>query len=66
MGILERGKKGESRVRVKIVRKKALQSEIREHGPAGSAIFTHALKSYEGLNELQHEVVDHFSRVRAR
>ena len=26
---------------------------------AGSAIFTDALKSYEGLNEFQHEVIDH-------
>ena len=62
MGILERGSKGESRVRVKVVpttKKKALQSELRQHVLAGSAIFTDALKSYEGLNEFQHEVVDH-------
>jgi transposase-like protein len=62
MGILERGSKGESRVRVKVVpttRKKTLQSEIRDHVLAGSAIFTDSLKSYEGLNEFQHEVVDH-------
>ncbi len=62
MGILERGSKGESRVRVKVVsttKKKALQSEVRQHVLAGSAIFTDALKSYEGLNEFQHEVVDH-------
>jgi transposase-like protein len=26
---------------------------------AGSAIFTDALKSYEGLDEFQHEVIDH-------
>jgi transposase-like protein len=26
---------------------------------AGSAIFTDALKSYDGLDEFQHEVVDH-------
>jgi predicted nucleic acid-binding protein len=26
---------------------------------AGSAVFTDALKSYEGLDEFQHEVVDH-------
>jgi transposase-like protein len=58
MGILERG--GE--IRMKIVentRKKALQSEIREHVVAGSAIFTDSLKSYEGLSGYQHEVVDH-------
>jgi len=62
LGILERGKKGESRVRVKVVpttRKKALQSELRNHVLAGSAIFTDSLKSYEGLDEFQHEVVDH-------
>jgi len=29
------------------------------HVLAGSAIFTDALKSYEGLDEFQHEVVDH-------
>lgn len=58
MGILERGGK----VRIKVVdntKKKTLQAEIREHVLAGSALFTDALKSYEGLNEFQHEVVDH-------
>jgi transposase-like protein len=58
MGILERGGK----VRTKIVdntKKKTLQKEIRERVLAGSALFTDALKSYEGLDEYQHEVVDH-------
>jgi len=58
MGILERGGK----VRTKVVdntRKKTLQAEIREHVLAGSALFTDALKSYEGLSEFQHEVIDH-------
>jgi transposase-like protein len=58
LGILERGGK----VRTKVVgdtRKKTLQTEIREHVLAGSAIFTDALQSYEGLDEFQHEVVDH-------
>src|SRR6266404_8249219 len=58
MGILERGGK----VRTKVVdntKKKTLQSEIREHVLAGSALFTDALKSYDGLTEFQHEVVDH-------
>ena len=27
--------------------------------PAGSALYTDALKSYEGLNEFEHQVVDH-------
>ena len=40
-------------------KKKALQAEVREHVLAGSALFTDALKSYEGLDEFQHEVVDH-------
>lgn len=58
MGILERGGK----VRVKVIpnrKKNALQAEIREHVLAGSALFTDSLKSYEGLDEFQHEVVDH-------
>jgi len=62
MGILERGGNGNSRVRVKVVdntKKKTLQGEIRDHVLAGSAIFTDALKSYEGLSEFQHEVIDH-------
>jgi transposase-like protein len=58
MGILERGGKVVTKV-VPNRKKKALQSEIREHVLAGSALFTDALKSYEGLNEFQHEVVDH-------
>jgi transposase-like protein len=36
-----------------------LQAEIREHVQAGSAIYTDALKSYEGLDEFEHQVVDH-------
>ena len=40
-------------------KKKTLQAEIREHVLAGSALFTDALKSYEGLDEFQHEVIDH-------
>ncbi|MGC9946561.1 MAG: IS1595 family transposase [Bryobacteraceae bacterium] len=63
MGILERGPKSVgSTVRVKVVdntKKKTLQSEIRDHVLAGSAIFADALKSYEGLDEFQHEVIDH-------
>jgi transposase-like protein len=58
MGILERGGKVRTKV-VENTKKKTLQSEIREHVLAGSALFTDALKSYEGLDEFQHEVVDH-------
>jgi transposase-like protein len=63
MGILERGPKSVgSQVRAKVVdntKKKTPQSEIREHVLAGSAVFTDALKSYEGLDDFQHEVIDH-------
>jgi transposase-like protein len=48
LGILERGGK----IRTKVVdntKKKTLQKEVREHVLAGSAIFTDALKSYEGV-----------------
>src|ERR1022692_1432676 len=58
MGILERGGK----IRTKVVpnrKKKALQAEVRKHVEAGSAIYTDALKSYEGLDEFEHQVVDH-------
>ena len=58
MGILERGGKIKTTV-VENRKKKVLQSEIRAHVLAGSAIFTDSLKSYEGLDEFQHEVIDH-------
>ncbi|MDQ6739122.1 MAG: IS1595 family transposase [Actinomycetota bacterium] len=59
MGILERGGK----VRTTVIpsrKKKALQSEVRKHVEAGSALYTDALLSYEGLaGEFAHKVVDH-------
>jgi transposase-like protein len=58
MGLLERGGK----VRTKVVesrKKKSLQSEVRQHVEAGSALYTDALKSYQGLNEFEHQVIDH-------
>ena len=58
MGILERGGK----VRTKVLdntKKKTLQAEVRAHVLAGSALFTDALLSYEGLSDFQHEVIDH-------
>ena len=58
LGILERGGKVRTKV-VENTKKKTLQSELREHVLAGSALFTDALKSYDGLDEFQHEVVDH-------
>lgn len=65
MGILERGKNGTSRVRTTVVpnrKRSALQAEVREHVEAGSALYTDALKSYEGLDEFEHQVVDHAVR----
>jgi transposase-like protein len=58
MGILERGGK----VRASIIpnrKKKALQAEVRKHVEAGSALYTDALQSYNGLNEFEHQVIDH-------
>jgi transposase-like protein len=58
MGILERGGK----VRTKVIpnrKKSALQAEVRKHVEAGSALYTDALKSYEGLSEFEHGVIDH-------
>ncbi len=58
MGILERGGK----IRTIVVpdrKKKALQAEVHKHVEAGSALYTDALKSYEGLNEFEYEVIDH-------
>jgi transposase-like protein len=36
-----------------------LQSEVRKHVEAGAALYTDALKSYEGLSEFEHQVIDH-------
>ena len=59
MGILERGGK----VRTQVIpnrRKKALQAEVRKHVEAGSALYTDAPLSYEGLaGDYAHQVVDH-------
>jgi transposase-like protein len=59
MGILERGGK----VRTAVVpnrRKKALQAEVKKHVEAGSALYTDALLSYDGLaSDYAHQVIDH-------
>src|SRR6202043_304844 len=59
MGILERGGK----VRTSVLpnrKKKAIQSEIRKHVEAGSALYTDLLLSYQGLaGDFAHQVVDH-------
>jgi len=58
LGIMERGGKVVTKV-IDNTKKKTLQKEVREHALAGSALFTDSLKSYEGLDEFQHEVIDH-------
>jgi transposase-like protein len=55
---MERGGKVITKV-IDNTKKKTLQKEVREHVVVGSALFTDALKSYEGMNEFQHEVIDH-------
>ncbi len=59
LGIMERGGK----VRTVVVpdrKKKTLQSEVRKHVEAGSALYTDFLLSYEGLEgDYAHQVVDH-------
>ena len=59
MGIMERGGK----VRTVVIanrKKKALQAQVKKHVEAGSALYTDALLSYEGLaGDYAHQVVDH-------
>jgi len=59
MGFLERGGK----VRTMVVpnrRKHALQQQVRNHVAAGAALYTDALRSYDGLSqEYGHKVIDH-------
>lgn len=59
LGIMERGGK----VRTVVIpnrKKKAIQAEVRNHVEAGSALYTDALMSYEGLaSDYAHKVVDH-------
>jgi transposase-like protein len=56
--VLERG--GTVRARVCATRRKPeLQALARENVEAGSELFSDALKSYDGLNDFEHQVVDH-------
>jgi transposase-like protein len=59
IGILERGGK----IRAAVVpnrKKRALQDEVRKHVTAGAALYSDALKSYDGLaGEYAHQVIDH-------
>ena len=64
MGVLRRGTKTEpSKAVVEHVpnrRKTTVQASVRKVAPVGSAVFTDALKSYDGLaSDYVHEVVDH-------
>jgi transposase-like protein len=59
MGILERGGKVRTTV-VENRKKKALQAEVHAHVEAGSALYTDALLSYDGLEgKYAHQVIDH-------
>ena len=56
--VLQRGGKFRGTV-VENRRKKSLQQLVRENVEPGSNLYTDALKSYEGLTEYEHEVIDH-------
>ena len=59
MGILERGGEGHTVV-VSNRQKKALQPEVKKHVEAGSALYSDALLSYDGLeSEYADQVIDH-------
>jgi len=59
IGILERGGKVQTKV-VNNRKKKTLQGEVKKHVEAGSALYSDALLSYEGLSsEYAHQVIDH-------
>ncbi len=58
LGMIERGGKVRA-IHVEKRSKPVLHQHIRENVEAGSAIFTDALKSYDGLSEFEHGVVDH-------
>jgi transposase-like protein/ribosomal protein S27AE len=62
MGILQRAADGTSKAHTVVIpnrKKGAIQPEIRKQVEAGSALYTDALQSYNGLDEFQHQVVDH-------
>jgi transposase-like protein len=63
MGLLERGPKGKSRVRTRVVRnvrRASLAPEIRDHVEPGTVVLTDSLQSYAGLKrDFIHEVINH-------
>jgi transposase-like protein len=64
MGLLERHTNG-SRVRTKVVANRdaeTLQGEIRAHVESGSQLMTDELTSYKGMEEYEHNVVNHAER----
>jgi transposase-like protein len=63
LGLLDRthGEKP-SRVKAKVAvsnRKSTVQPNIRQHVEPGSQLMTDALKSYSGMDEYEHQVIDH-------
>ncbi len=71
-GVLERGSKDKgthSKVKTVVVpnrKKKTLQAEVKAHVQAGSALYSDALLSYDGLeSEYAHQVVDHAVEIRS-
>jgi len=40
-------------------KKKNVQAEVNAHVEPGSSLYTDALRSYQGLAQFQHEVIDH-------
>jgi len=58
MGVLARH--GEMRAAVVPTRRKGdVQSHVRENVEIGSELFTDALKSYDGMDDFQHQVINH-------
>jgi len=59
MGILERGGKVRTTV-VEDRKKKTIQTEVKKHVEAGSALYSDELKSYDGLEgDYAHKVINH-------
>jgi transposase-like protein len=57
MGMLER--KGRVRTHVVKTSRKELQPLVREHVEAGSQLFTDSHPGYQGMQEFEHNVIDH-------
>jgi transposase-like protein len=58
MGILERG----GHVRTQVIadrQKETLQPIIHQHVEAGSAIFTDEMGGYKGMDDYEHQIIDH-------